>query len=109
MLNDQDTGEEIEPKLTADYINNYFARIGPNLADNFTEPWVTNIEMSHLVMANMQTTESVMTKLVNEISYKASSIENVSSRLLKPAFQSLIPQLVHIFNLCLMKGIFPIK
>ena len=63
-----------------------------------------------LLMDNIQTNETEVTKFVNEISiYKASSVDNISSKLLKPAFQSLIPQLTHIFNLCLNQGIFPHK
>ena len=56
----------------------------------------------------MVTNEDEVNKLVKEINiYKSSAIKNLSAKLIKPAFLVLIPQLTHLFNLCLQLGIFP--
>ena len=82
--------------------------IGPNLARPFNEPWVTDMARTNMELPSMVTNEDEVNKLVKEINiYKSSAIKNISSKLLKPAFLVLIPQLTHLFSLCLQLGIFP--
>ena len=107
-LVDKNDNSEVDVSKTADYINSFFVNIGPNLARLFTEPWVTDMARTNMELPSMVTNEDEVKKLVKEINiYKSSAIKNLSSKLLKPAFLVIIPQLTHLFNLCLQLGIFP--
>lgn len=55
-----------------------------------------------------QITSRELERLTNKIkSHKNSGIENISTYLLKISFKILLPQLLHIFNTSMTKGIFP--
>ena len=45
----------------------------------------------------------------NIVIHKAPSVPYLSSRVLKDGFLAIIPQLTHMFNISLGKGIFPEK
>ena len=99
-----------EKQEAADFLNNYYSNIGPNLAkahkkkwdkrkcniettSSFSFQWVTEIEVKHLI---------------KEIKIsKSSAIEGLSTRLLKDAFEVLSFELTYLYNSCLQFGIFP--
>ena len=61
-------------------------------------------------MPEIVVTEEEVRKCVDDINiYKASSVPNISSRILKDAFVVIIPQLTHMYNCFFMKNIFPCK
>ena len=107
-LTDINSGHEVQDEGVADYINNFFSSIGYNLAKVFDENWDTDMVRTNYEMDSIQTNAEEVIKLVNDINiYKSSCIENLSSVIMKPALQAIIPQLVHIFNLCFTYGVFP--
>ena len=109
-LIDQKDNNEVPSSQTADYINSFFATIGQNLALSFTDTWVAGLPRTNFELTNVITNEREVDKLVREINiYKASSVENLSTKLLKPAFMALVPHLTFLFNLCLLHAIFPNK
>ena len=107
-LTDSVTDKEIEMHQTADYINEFFTNIGPNLTELFTAKWETDMLQCIHSLPDMDTNEDEVYKLIKDINiYKSSAIDHLSAILLKPAFLALVPQLTHVFNLCLTQGIFP--
>ena len=95
--------------LLYDYINRFFTDIGPNLAANFEEEWrdtIPNYEQEK--MGNVEVDIIMMEKIVKDISiHKSSSVSNISSKVLKDAFMSMLPQLVFMYNLSFGTESFP--
>ena len=61
-------------------------------------------------MPEIVVTEEEVKKCIDDINiYKASSVPNISSRILKDAFAVIIPQLTHMYNCSFKKNIFPCK
>ena len=61
-------------------------------------------------MPEMRVTEEDVQIVVKMIDiYKASSVEFVSSRILKDAFLALIPQLTHLYNVSFSCNTFPMS
>ena len=83
-LIDSDTNIEIQEPNVADYINDFFANIGPNLARNLNEPWSYNGVMSNTLLPNVIISQEEIVKFCKEIKiHKSSSIEGLSRRILK--------------------------
>ena len=109
-LIDQTTHDPIPTEETAEYINDFFADIGPTLAnaiphnDIVTRPQT----VPKACMPEMRVNEAEVLKEVNKIDvYKSSSVSQISSRLLKDAFLVIIPQLTYLYNLSFECNIFP--
>ena len=109
-LINHDTNELISDENIANFINSYFVNIGPKLAESFCNPWVSQGTDVPWVMNDVKTDVLEVCKLINEIDiYKSSAMENLSSRVLKDAFQA-IPEIITLcFNLSLETGIFPCR
>ena len=101
---------DIEEKYTAEFINTFFANIGPTLARNFTNPWRYEGRDTEVSIDNIITNEEEVLKYCKEINVnKASCIENVSSRVLKNAFALQITRFTLLLNRSFITGIFPDK
>ena len=92
------------------YINNFFADIGPNLASVI--PHETDIVRVYTVpkayMPELRVDEQEVLKEVKKIDvYKSSSINHLSSRILKDAFVAIIPQLTFLYNMSFSCNTFP--
>ena len=99
-LFDHTNNEDINTGDTADYINNYFSEIGPNLAKAFSTPWSFDGTHIHESVPNFETTTDEITELCNEIEiHKSSAIDLLSSRVLKDVFCILVNQLTHLIKL----------
>ena len=91
-------------------MNDFFTSVGPNLASNMNDPWVYNGNTGSNAIDNIFTDNVEVLKYLKETdTSKASSVPNVSSKILKPALISLIDELTYIFNLCLSSNTFPRK
>ena len=109
-LIDKISEEPVEHEKRADLINSYFSTIGNKLAEKFSLPWIYEGLETDKQMENIMTsTEEVERICKNIVIYKASSVPYLSSRVLKDGFLAIIPQLTHMFNISLGKGIFPEK
>ena len=107
---DQNSDKLVPDDETADFINNFFADIGPKLAEKIDTNVSSNKpETVHRVlMDELYVTEAEVLKAVKEIDiYKSSSVENLSSRILKDAFMTIIPQLTYMYNCSFSKNSFP--
>ena len=95
----------------AQEFNDYFCSIGPTLASNIpitnTDPlsYVTPVSTSFEFHA---ITYDELIKVVKNLkTNKSPGLDNVSTKLVKEAGDSIIPSLNHLFNLSLSTGIFP--
>ena len=89
-------------------MNKYFATIGSDLTRAF--PVLTHPPQNDFgdSLEQITTSEQEVLKLVKEINIsKSSAIDNLSSKVLKDAFSSLIGKLTKIFNLSFQKGFVP--
>ena len=107
-------GIKVDEPQAADFVNNFFSNIGPKLAVNHNDPWkffgVNPVfqGVGRLQCPNFTTEYGEVLKLCKDIKVsKSSGFEDISTKVFKDAFRVLIPQLVYLFNLSFMKGIFP--
>ena len=98
ILNDENTGQLIEENNTADYINDFFTNVGPKLARNLHMPWEYKGKVADRHLSDIIVNTEEITKFVKEIEIsKSSSIENLSSKVLKDAFLSNIEKLKYLY------------
>ena len=107
-LIDQDNNIPVAENDTATYINNYFANIGPKLAENFSKPWHYTGERTNLRLDDIIIGVDDVIKLSKESDItKSSAIENVSSRIIKDAFLAIPGKVCQLFNATIAQGVFP--
>ena len=108
ILIDPGTDKEIEESKTADFINNFFTNVGPNLAKDLDVPWSYEGIQANTQLSEILTRRDEIIKFCKEINiHKASSVSGLSSRILKDAFISQVDKLKYLFDVILEKGIFP--
>ena len=102
-------GQIIEnPKQILNEMNTFFTSIGPNLARDMRDPWIYEGVTIENKMADLNTDQDEVLKLLKEINInKSSAIKHLSSKILKPAFILLVHQLTFIHQLCFRNNIFP--
>ena len=107
---EDENGTVHENQSAADFMNNYYVNVGPSLAKEHDISWD---KTKCKIKTNAQFTFDIITEievnnLVKEIKItKSSAIEGISSRLLKDAFEVIIPELSYLYNGALQHGIFP--
>ena len=108
-LVDTTTGQPVDNNATPEYINDFFTNIGPTLAQNFNGNWTDNLpHIDHCSLNEFIFVEKDIIEVVKEIdSNKSASIDNISTRVLKDAFEYLTKQLTHMFNCSLKMCSFP--
>lgn len=102
------------PIESANFINNYFASIGSDLAQNITSgtnlrykrPSKTSVNISSMVLLDTDLSE-VCTTLMNLRSDSAPGWDNIPTAFLKHAKNEVVPVITYLANLCFQKGIFP--
>ena len=107
-LTDQNSNLEIDVDNTAEFVNTFFANIGPNLAKKFNAPWRYEGRDAEVNIENVVTNEEEVLKYCREINVnKASCIDNISSRIIKDAFIIQVTRLTSLLNRSFDSGIFP--
>ena len=108
FLKDTMNNQITDDKIAANMMNDFFTSIGPNLAMNMTDPWVYTGDECPNIIQDIHTDSVEVLKYLKEIdTSKASAVPYLASKILKPAFISLVDQITFIFNLCFDKNIFP--
>ena len=103
-----DENKPIDEHSTANFINNYFASIGPLLDRKFKATWDYQGISTNAQLHDIKVDEEEVIKLCQEINItKSSAINQISSRILRYAFVALPSQLTNLFNISLTTGIFP--
>ena len=107
LVNDT-TMSEIKEEGTAEYINDYFINIGPNLASKCNIPWRYTGKYMNATMVNITTDSEEITLLCKNINInKSSCITNISSEILRDAFLALPDKIVDMFNMSFELGEIP--
>ena len=104
-----------DKKKLADHFNNYFANIGHTLSQQITANYSSNVSYSDFLDNSTNSrfkyslvSESVIGKIINDISAKNSSEpDGINTKLLKLVKHDLISPLTNIVNKTLSTGIFP--
>ena len=103
------TGIPVPHPDIPEYINEFFTNIGPKLAENFDNTWTDDLPyIEHCMLEEFVFSEREVTNAIKEIDInKSASVDNMATRVLKDAFEYLIPQLTHMFNCSLTMSSFP--
>ena len=96
-----DTDQTIETENVADYINQFFTDIGPNLAKNCQMDWFYSGNESVGSLTDIETTKKEIIDICKNINInKASCVDNISSEVLRDAFLAVPEKLCLFFNTC---------
>ena len=107
-LKSSDTGIEVPPTQSANYINEFFTGIGPKLAEKHDAEWEYFGDTVPESVGPISTNLEEVHKLCKEINpMKSSGINELSSRICRDAFLALGEQLVFMFNSSLHGATFP--
>ena len=108
-LVNKNTGIPIEDKDTATFINDFFVNIGPNLAKYCNEPRSFAGTESLNEVNEIETNDKEITELCKDINInKASSIDSISSEILRDAMLIVPERIAHImFNVSFNTGQVP--
>ena len=108
FLIDEVTNNNVEPQELPDFVNNFFADIGQNLANQLKGNWSYSGITSDVILRNVIVNEIEINKACHEINVnKSSSIKNVSSRIIKDAFLGIPHILQYLIQQIFDTGIFP--
>ena len=101
---------KIDMDKTADFINDFFIKIGPKLAEKYKLSW-TPPKNSWEVKFDLQEIDNEeIVKIINSIdTSKSSAVPNISSQVLKDVFQILPDHLLRIINQSIRMHIIPQK
>ena len=112
-LVDKQSGNRLASSDTANYINKFFANIGPKLAEehNSAHKYMDSLPSnSDNNISEISTDYEEVHDICKGINTsKSSAINLLSSKVLKDAFLVLLVQLVYLFNLSLSTKTFPPK
>ena len=98
----------VEPEDTADFINNFFINIGPNLAKKCNLEWEYIGPTSDGSISEISTTPDEIMNICKSINInKASCVDNVASEILRDAFLAVPDKLCLLFNNCFTNAIIP--
>ena len=103
------SGKAIEnPKDLANVMNTFFTSIGPNLAKDMRDPWSYTGNTVDNNIPDFNTSSEEVLKILKEINInKSSAIQNLSSKILKPALIMLVDKMTFLYNLCFQHSLFP--
>ena len=94
----------------ANFLNNYYVNVGPNLAKEHSKDWnKKNCKIEVNSQFNFKwITVNEVNRMVKDICIaKSSAVDELSTRLLKEAFEISCFELTYMYNCCLQQGIFP--
>ena len=105
-----------DPKIIAEFFNEYFVNIGPRLASEaskeFSDDELTNnnnqpdIQKNFIFYFLQISVENVALTLRNLKSNKSTGLDKIPAKILKLSSDIITPYLTHIFNLSLETGIY---
>ena len=110
LLKDQETKQMIPDENIPNYINDFFSTIGPKLAKKYRSDYFFNGPIGRKEFKFEQITQEQIIEQLKKINIsKPSSIELLSTKLLKDVFLYTHNYLTILYNKCLLQNIFPDK
>ena len=110
LLKDQETKQMIPDENIPNYINDFFSTIGPKLAKKYRSDYFFNGPIGQKEFKFEQITQEQIIEQLKKINIsKPSSIELLSTKLLKDVFLYTHNYLTILYNKCLLQNIFPDK
>ena len=107
-LKDKMSNQPVGSENTANFFNNFFTKVGPNLAKKFDSAWIYHGDKIAEGIQPFTTDVDEVIELCKGIeTYKSAGLDKLSSKVCKDAFLALPDQLAYIFNCSLISGIFP--
>ena len=109
---EKDDGIIVKDQEAAEFMNEFYISAGPNLTNMFTTQWDESDFKSKL---NSKFTfafieEEIVNKLARQIDLsKSAAMGNLSTRLLKDAFECITLELTFLYNCCFESHTFPRK
>ena len=98
-LYDHESDSIVPPEETADFINNFFVNIGPNLSKNNNEKWEFEGKNTNHILQDIFTDIDEVSKLCNHINInKSSCIVNLSAEIIRDAFLAISDKITDLFN-----------
>ena len=99
-LFDKEKNTMVDHSDTANYINEFFTGIGPKLAQQYNKPWNYNGIETDIILEDIHTDIIEILSLCKDINVnKSSSINNLSSEIIRDAFMVVPMKVVELFNL----------
>ena len=100
--------KQVDNKQTADFINDFFVSIGPNLSKNNKERWNYYGHHTDLILEDIYTSIEEVINLCNNINInKSSCIENLSAEVLRDAFLAVPEKITELLNCSFNSSIIP--
>ena len=113
LKNHTNDGKEINNENILNFINNFFTTIGSNLAStnkDTTVTWqYTDLELPPVFKLTSVIEYNVLREVQKLKVTKSSAIPNISTKILKDAFEALVQQLTFLCNLSIFTCTFPTK
>ena len=99
-----------DPVKIAEHLNKFFCSIGKKLSDKIRPPTDKEVKLPTMNSKSIflkPTNHQEISKIICRMENKNVDIDNISSKTLKILVKHLAEPLVHIFNLCIDKAIWP--
>ena len=110
QLKNEVTGKNLEPDEIPNYINSFFANIGPKLSQNMYAPWRPYDERCEFELNPIRTTVNEVSTLIKGINVnKSSGMDCISNQVVKDAFTCLVPKVTDMFNSSFITNTVPDK
>ena len=105
-----ENGEKLENQEAAAFLNEYYVNVGPSLAEKQNLTWDCSkckINTESNFSLRWITEREVRNHVKDICITKSSAIDEISTRLLKDAFECITFELTYLYNTCIMQGSFP--
>ena len=110
FLTDQQNNRPVAEDEVPNYINEFFATIGPKLAKDYNVPFKFIGPIGRQTFNFNELTRHEVFDEIKKINIsKSSAIELMPTKLLKDIFLYCLDQLTYLFNKCIMSKCFPTK
>ena len=104
----EDMGDCTHDNMTSEYMNNFFMKVGPNLAKKFDKKWEYYGETSGNSIGDLNINKFHVIDVIKNIDItKSSGLDRISSNCLKDACLALCAQLTHILRMSIKVCVFP--
>ena len=108
--------EYYDPNEISNHFGKFYSKLGENVVKSIHKSKLTPNHYLNKIQINPKTlylhqiTPSEIKKYINKLPAKNSSgYDNISNKLLKQIKYSILKPLVHIFNLSIVSGVFPVN